>query len=112
MPAAMFNIIEPIIFGLPIAMNSYLMIPFVIAGTLGCAIPYILTLLGFIGRTFVDVPFATPAFISGILSTGDWKVLIVQVLVFVIGLGIYFPFFKMYEKNEIAKENEMETVVE
>lgn len=107
-PAAMFNIIEPIVFGLPMAMNIYLMIPFIISGTLGCSVAYLLTDIGFISRTFAGVPWATPPFISGILSTGDWKVLIVQVIVFILGLVIYFPFFRMFENIERRKQSSTE----
>lgn len=104
-PAAMFNIIEPVTFGLPIATNGFLMLPFIISGTLGCFIAYFSAQIGFISKPFVDVPWATPPFISGFLSTGDWKVLIVQAAIFVIGYLINRPFFKAFEKNELEKES-------
>ncbi|MFZ7133354.1 MAG: PTS sugar transporter subunit IIC [Eubacteriales bacterium] len=110
-PALVFNIIEPVMFGLPVAFNGFLMAPFVITGTLGTGIAYFLTSIGFIGRPFAEFPWATPPFLSGILSTGDWKVLIVQAFIFVLGLAIYLPFFKLYEKNEAIEINQEETTL-
>ncbi len=107
-PAALFNIIEPVVFGLPLAMNIYFMVPFVISGTIGCALSYFMTMIGFVGKAFLDVPFVTPPFASGLIITGDWKTLIVQAICFAIGVLVYLPFFKVYERRELEKERESE----
>ncbi|MBO4919888.1 MAG: PTS sugar transporter subunit IIC [Erysipelotrichaceae bacterium] len=107
-PSALFNIIEPVVFGLPLAMNAYLMIPFVISGTVGCALSYFLTMIGFVGKAFIDVPFVTPPFVAGFLISGDWKALIAQLITFVIGVIIYLPFFKIFEKKTLEEERNAE----
>ncbi len=94
-PALVFNIIEPTMFGAPVAMNPILMIPFIFNGVVGCAIGYISVMIGFVARPFAEVPWATPAPISGLLITGDWKILIVQVIVLAVGMVTYYPFIKM-----------------
>lgn len=109
-PSAIFNIIEPVMFGLPVVMNVYLMIPFIISGTLGSFISYLATSIGFVSKPIAEIPWATPPIVSGILNTGgDWKALIVQIVVFVLGVIIYIPFFRIFEKKENEKaelENE------
>lgn len=107
-PPAFFNIIEPTMFGTPVVMNIYLMIPFVITGTVGPFIAYLATSIGFVAKPIAEIPWATPPIISGVLTSGgDWKALIVQAVVFVIGLIIYLPFFKIFEKKEA--ENALNT---
>lgn len=102
-PPLIFNIIEPAMFGSPVVMNPTLMIPFIITGTLGPVIGYLSVLLGIVAHPFAEVPFATPPFISGVLITGDWKILIVQALVLVLGMVIYYPFIR----KDIAASEEL-----
>lgn len=104
-PALIFNIIEPCMFSTPVAMNGYLMIPFIISGVVGTTIPYVLTKIGFLGAFYAELPWATPPILSGIVGSGDWKVFIIQAVVLVLGILIYAPFFKMFEKEQ-AKETE------
>lgn len=101
-PALIFNIIEPTMFGAPVAMNPILMIPFIFNGIVGCVLPYIAVMLGWLSRPFAEVPWATPAPISGILITGDWRILIWQLIVLIIGLITYYPFIKADIKNSEA----------
>ncbi|WP_317767479.1 hypothetical protein [Pediococcus ethanolidurans] len=56
------------------------------------------------------MPWATPAPISGVLITGDWKILIVQALVLAVGLVTYYPFIRMDIENseKIASKQNME----
>lgn len=98
-PALFFNIIEPTMFGAPVAMNPILMIPFIISSTVGCMIGYLSVMIGFVARPFAEVPWATPAPISGVLITGDWKILIVQALVLILGMAIFYPFVRVDIKN-------------
>ncbi|MHC9532167.1 PTS sugar transporter subunit IIC [Dellaglioa sp. L3N] len=98
-PALFFNIVEPSMFGAPISMNPILMIPFIFNGVVGCAIGYISVMIGFVARPFAEVPWATPAPISGVMITGDWKILIVQLIVLIFGVVTYYPFIKMDISN-------------
>ena len=93
-PSLIFNIIEPTMFGSPVVMNPTLMIPFIINGVLGPVIGYLSVMVGFVAHPFAEVPWATPPFISGVLITGDWKILIVQALVLALGIVIYLPFIR------------------
>ncbi|MFX3618538.1 MAG: PTS sugar transporter subunit IIC [Sporolactobacillus sp.] len=110
-PALLFNIIEPTMFGAPVAMNPILMIPFVLNGVVGSLIGYISVMIGFVARPFAEVPWATPAPVSGVLITGDWKILIVQAIVLAIGMITYYPFIKIDIKNseKLALEQSAET---
>ena len=100
-----FNINEPVIFGAPIVMNPILAIPFIIVPIICTIISYILTRVGMIPMMMAKLPFTVPAPIGALIST-NWSVM-ACILVFVnffIGLIIYYPFFRMYEKQLLEQE--------
>ncbi|MDR0299495.1 MAG: PTS transporter subunit EIIC [Streptococcaceae bacterium] len=94
-----FEINEPIIFGLPIVFNLPMIIPFVLMPVIGALIGYFVTFIGFVKPLAYLVPWTTPPFLSGfIASGGDIKVVLVQVLIIVIGVLFYLPFLKISER--------------
>ncbi len=103
-----FNINEPMIFGFPIVFNLPLIIPFVLFPVVGSLMGYFATLWGWVSRTVVLVPWTTPPLIGPYLSTaGDWRAVILQILIIVVGVFLYLPFLKISERvSEIqAEEN-------
>ncbi|HFD3653065.1 TPA: PTS sugar transporter subunit IIC, partial [Enterococcus faecium] len=66
---AIFNISEPIIFGLPIVFNISLIIPFVLAPIFSLTVAYFATAVGLINHVVVQIPWTTPPVISGFLAT-------------------------------------------
>lgn len=105
----LFNINEPIIFGAPIVMNPILIIPFVITPLVTTTVSYFAVVSGMIPMMMAKLPFTMLAPIAAIIST-DWTIMAgVLVLVnFVISFVIYYPFFKMYEKQQLAGEEKTE----
>ena len=107
LPAAVFCIIEPIMFGLPVVLNAYLLIPFVVSHTITAALTYTLTQVGFVGKMCISLPWATPSPILGYLgAAGSVGGIIVVIINFAIGMVIFYPFWKAYEKAEVAKFSE------
>jgi len=109
---AIFTIVEPVIFGLPIVLNPYLMIPFVLSGVVGAGVGYAMMALPMFGKFFVNLPWATPPFLLGPLGTGDVKSIIIVAIVFVLGLLIYLPFWRLYEKKCVEEEQGQEALEE
>ncbi len=100
-----FNINEPVIFGYPIVYNISMLIPFVLTPAMGIVIAYIATSLNFMNECVVYIPWTTPPLLSGYLATaGDWRAIIVQALILVLGVLIYIPFVKI---NDIVMEKTM-----
>lgn len=106
LPAGIFTIIEPIMFGLPVVLNPFLMIPFIISITVTSLVSYLAFEFQLINRFYASLPWATPPFLLGPLGTGDWRTLILIALNVVIGLVIFYPFFKAFEKSELEKERQ------
>ncbi len=100
-----FNINEPVIFGYPIVYNISMLIPFVLTPAMGIVIAYIATSLNFMNKCVVYIPWTTPPLLSGYLATaGDWRAILVQALILVLGVLIYIPFVKI---NDIVMEKTM-----
>lgn len=105
---SIFNINEPIIYGLPIVMNPIMAIPFFVTPMLSILISYLAMSLNLVARpTGVAVPFTTPAPFGGFLITGDIKVALLQILVLVLAAVIYWPFFLIWDKKCVADENQL-----
>ncbi|RMC49622.1 PTS transporter subunit EIIC [Lactobacillus sp. ESL0228] len=99
-----FEINEPIIFGFPIVFNIPMIIPFVLSPVIGSLIGYFATVIGFVKPLSVLVPWTTPPILSGILaSAGDWKVVIVQIVILAVCTLFYIPFIKISERVAIKQ---------
>lgn len=96
-----FNINEPLIFGLPIVLNPILAIPFIFTPLITGTIGYFATMTGFAARAYVYTPWPTPPLISGFLATGgNWGAVITQTVCIVISVLIYLPFVKISESQK------------
>jgi len=102
---AIFNINEPIIFGVPIVLNPILMVPFIAAPVILATIAWFATSLGLVNAVTVTAPWTLPGPIGAFLATnGDWRAAILNIILIIIAVLIYYPFFRVYDKNELAKE--------
>ncbi|MHC5228927.1 PTS sugar transporter subunit IIC [Enterococcus sp. LJL99] len=107
LPSAIFCINEPIIFGFPIVMNPIMMIPFILTPLILCTGTYVLMATNLIGRIAFNPPWTTPPFINAYLATGgNIPAVIWSVVSLALSGAIYYPFFKICEKQELLKEKE------
>ncbi|MEW5321229.1 PTS cellobiose transporter subunit IIC [Geobacillus thermoleovorans] len=101
-----FNINEPITFGMPIVMNPLLIIPFILVPVVLVVVSYAAMATGLVAKpSGVAVPWTTPIVISGYLATGG-KISgsILQIVNFFIAFAIYYPFFSIWDKQKAAEE--------
>ncbi|WP_034945729.1 PTS transporter subunit EIIC [Erwinia oleae] len=102
MAPGIFNINEPVIFGFPVLYNPLIMIPFIIAPQINFIIAYFATDLGMVSRIVAYVPWSVPPLLSGWLgSGGDFRNVILQVILLVFGVVAYLPFLMAYERSLI-----------
>ncbi|WP_067142737.1 PTS sugar transporter subunit IIC [Oceanivirga salmonicida] len=102
---AIFNINEPIIFGAPIVLNPILIIPFILTPMVCAVIAWIVTNLGLVNRVSVIAPWTLPGPIGAYLATnGDYRAIILNIVLILLSMAIYYPFFRMYDKNLLAEE--------
>lgn len=100
-----FNINEPIIFGVPIVMNPILAIPFMAAPLVTTTIAYLFTVTNLVPLMMARLPFTMLAPIAAVMST-DWNVMagVLVIINFIVSLIIYYPFFKIIEAQQLKKE--------
>lgn len=102
----LFNINEPVIFGMPVVMNPLLIIPFIISPVVLVVITYVAMSLGWVAKpNGVAVPWTTPLLFSGYLATGG-KIsgVVLQVFNFIVALLIYYPFFRLWDQKKLSEE--------
>lgn len=95
---AFFGISEPITFGLPIMLNPLLLIPCVLTSVVNTVISYLLMASNIIGRTYAMLSYNMPSIFGAYFSTGDFKAVILIVVLIVLDMLIYYPFFKAHER--------------
>ena len=95
-----FNVNEPVIFGLPIVLNATILIPWVIAPLIVTTFNYFAMASGiFPTPTGVSVPWTVPIIANGILATNSWMGGLLQIIDFFIVFVIWFPFLKAIDKE-------------
>lgn len=94
---ALFNVNEPLIFGLPIVANPILGIPFIVAPLVCGTIAYYATAWGMVGKAFIEVPWVMPCFAGAVLSTKDIRALFLLLLNLGVSYVIWAPFISRYE---------------
>lgn len=98
----MFNIGEPVNYGLPVVLNPLLFIPFVISPILMGTVAYWATDLGLVAPVTQNVTWVMPPILYGFFSTAfDWRSIILSVICLLISIVCYFPFVRMADKTEL-----------
>ncbi|XZO08062.1 PTS cellobiose transporter subunit IIC [Weissella paramesenteroides] len=104
---ALFNVNEPIIFGMPVVMNYKLLLPFILAPMANVITTYTAMSTGIVAKTMgVMVPWTTPPIISGYLATGHLSGAVLQLVNIVIDGLIYYAFFKSMDRSHLAEEKD------
>ncbi len=104
-----FNVNEPVIFGLPIVMNPLILLPWIIAPMIVTVVSYIAMAIGLVPPpTGVTIPWTVPIFISGFLATNSIAGSLLQLFNVLIVFAIWFPFLKFIDRMNIKQEREAE----
>ncbi|WP_117232486.1 EAL domain-containing protein [Vibrio maerlii] len=95
---SVFNINEPVIYGLPIMFNPIMIIPFIITPVVGLILAYLATYFGLVPPISELMSWLTPPVISGYIGTGNSIAGgALQVIILIVGMAIYLPFFRRME---------------
>ena len=104
LPANIFYINEPITFGTPIVLNTTLLIPFILAPLITTLLAYGLTAIGVLPVLIgYQIPWSMPPIISGFIQ-GGFIVAAFQVFCIFLTFAIYYPFFKVIDKQARLEE--------
>ncbi|MEG0277150.1 MAG: PTS transporter subunit EIIC [Coprobacillus sp.] len=104
LPANLFYINEPVIFGTPVVLNTTLILPFILAPLLTQILAYGLTVIGVLPVLIgYQIPWTMPPIISGFIQ-GGWRVALFQLFSIFLTFAIYYPFFKTIDKQACQEE--------
>lgn len=103
-PPALFNISEPMIFGLPIVLNPIYEIPFVLAPVLCAGLSYFAISSGIVHPVIMaKIPWVTPPILGGLMATGHWTGGALAAVNLLISILIYLPFVAAETRMEKKK---------
>ncbi|MDT0255700.1 PTS transporter subunit EIIC [Enterococcus faecium] len=96
----LFNIGEPVMYGLPTVLNPILFIPFLLCPAVMSSVAYLVTDLGWVSPVTQNVTWVMPPVLYGFFSTGfDWRSIILSIINLFLATLIYLPFVRMANKK-------------
>ncbi|MBE6052438.1 MAG: PTS sugar transporter subunit IIC [Clostridium sartagoforme] len=106
-PANIFNINEPIIFGFPTMLNPLYFIPMVFTSfASGVVAMFLVKILPISINPTISLPWVTPSFVSSFMS-GGFNLFLIWLISITIHFLIYLPFFKIDDANAYKEEQEI-----
>ncbi|MCI8402665.1 MAG: PTS sugar transporter subunit IIC [Lachnospiraceae bacterium] len=103
-----FGINEPMTFGMPIMYNPILCIPYILNIPVVMLITLLAYKVGFLTPGWISITALLPMGFGGYLSTLRWQHFVWDYLMLIPTGLVWYPFFKIYEKQLIEKEKAAE----
>ncbi|MGB6984744.1 MAG: PTS transporter subunit EIIC [Candidatus Aquilonibacter sp.] len=100
---ALFNTNEPLLFGVPVVLNPFLVPPFLVAPLVLATTTYATVALGWVGRPIYYVPSSIPTLISTVTATLDLRAIALVIVNVALATLIYLPFVRAYERHVQAE---------
>lgn len=100
----LINVNEVMVFGVPVVLNLYLLIPFITLPIILTLTSYAATAMGLVPIAVSTTSWTTPIFFSGYAVTGSIAGALLQLFNLVIGTLVYLPFVRLYE-NSMNRDN-------
>ncbi len=98
--SGIFEINEPVIFGIPIVLNPLFLVPFLFTAPTMAAFGYIMSYIGFAGPVVQAVPWTTPPIIGAALATNfNIGAIITSIICLGISFAMYLPFVLLANKQ-------------
>lgn len=105
----LFNVNEIMVFGFPIIYNPYILIPFIGTPLLSYLVAAFALKTGLVPLTTMSVEWTTPIFVGGYQSTGSMAGAVLQLVILIMGVALYRPFVKLYDKEK--KRQSMDNII-
>lgn len=98
------GISEPVVFGVPLMLNVLMFVPMILSPLLSFVLSYAATCVGILPYlNGLQLSSGTPVLLSGML-TGGWRAALWQVVLVAMQFAIYYPFFKILDKQAVEEE--------
>lgn len=101
---ALCSISEPIVFGVPLVLNVMMLIPMILSPLFCFLTSYLMTSIGVLPYlNGIQLSTGTPVVLAGFLA-GGWRAAIWQIVLVALQAVLYFPFFRMVDKQALEEE--------
>jgi PTS system cellobiose-specific IIC component len=107
-----FNINEPLIFGLPICLDTVYLIPFVLVPLVNVVVAYFSMASHLVPLVQLEVTWTLPPIISGALATNSWQGAILSLILMIVDILIYIPFVIVAADRDYNVQHSAQTVSE
>jgi PTS system cellobiose-specific IIC component len=91
---SVFNINEPLLFGIPVVLNPRLLIPFVGGPLVTATVAYVAFAQNWVARPAYEVLWTLPAPLGAFLACGDWRALVLALVNLSLSAAIWWPFVR------------------
>lgn len=102
-----FNVNEPVIFGMPIVLNPIMFIPFALSSLVSGSVAWVAVKIGFITNynpmIGLGMPWTLPKVIQSIFTIG-WQGPIIWCINFLLLCVLYYPFFRVLDRQALIEE--------
>lgn len=99
----LFNIGEPVMYGLPTVLNPLLFIPFILCPAVLSGVAYEATALGWVQPVTQNITWVMPPILYGFFATAfDWRSIVLSLVNLALATFIYLPFVKMADHEKVA----------
>lgn len=102
----LFNINEPVLFGMPIVLNPIYLVPFIVVPMVSALIGYFATVSEIVSPVVATVPWTTPPVISAFMATASFTGALVALVNIAVGVVIYMPFVLMSDRKAALEESQ------
>lgn len=100
----LFGFNQILMFGYPIIFNPYLLAPFLVAPMVAYCVSYLAFYFGLVPMITHEIEGTVPVILSGYQATGSVAGAVLQMVIVILGIFIYLPFVRMYEKSKNRNE--------
>ena len=101
---SLINTNEPVMFGLPLVYNPVLGIPYLLAPLALVCTTYAALAFHLVNPPIYYLPSTIPIFVNVFATTLDWRAIPLLLGNILIAGAIYWPFLRLYERMELAKD--------
>lgn len=105
LPLGIFFINETVLFGIPVVMNLIMLIPFVSVPLVSGLLTAFVMKIGLVPYAIgIEIPWTTPPILSGFIQ-GGYILALWQVLMIILSIILWYPFFKMMDNKMLKEEH-------
>ena len=97
----LFNINEPVIFGMPLVLNPWYVIPFLLGPVVMVTVAYFAMATGMVPKTVALIPWTFPPILGGAVATASIRGGLLAAFNLFLSIVIYLPFVKLSTADAI-----------